>query len=266
MIKSSWGFPVILPDYDCLSKVSYARYMPQADWFTLLFIGKIKHLSLKMLHRMICDLSISQALSHFSPKVLPREQGQRSGAGVSYREGLVTRDVLLLGCSKFGLVVCVRNCGCSWSLLDVCHISCIEPVLANCTFITAPGPGGCTGCAGAGDLLWDPGGIQPAGMCCAAGKLGRNVGGMGGMQGVLSHYRGWVYGRDPDTRRWAGGLEKGRKQEDGKMQREKETCPGYASLLAAGARPREHRGWQNCWTNGIRSVKWEWKTCQVETV
>lgn len=52
-------------------------------------------------------------------------------------------------------------------------------------FKTAPGPGGCTGCAGAGGLLWDPGGIQPAGMCCAAGNLGRNVVGLGGMLGIL---------------------------------------------------------------------------------
>lgn len=29
-------------------------------------------------------------------------------------------------------------------------------------------------------------------------------------------------------------------------ERERETCPGYASLLAAGATTREYRGWHNC--------------------
>lgn len=90
-------------------------------------------------------------------------------------------------------------------------------------FKTAPGTGGCIGCAGAGGLLWDPGGIQPAGMCCAAGNLGRNVGGghAGYSEEPVQRINVWKY---LDTRRWAGGLHKGRKQEmvDGKMQGEKE--------------------------------------------
>lgn len=149
------------------------------------------YLSLKMWHRLICDLSILQVLSHFPPKVLPdhhmfSEQGQRSGAGVSCREGLLTRYVLPLHrLLQVWPWSCVRSCRCAWSLFRCLPRLLQRTCPCKLCFKTAPGPGGCMGSAGSGGLLWDPGGIQPAGMCCAAGNLGRNVGGVGGRQGIL---------------------------------------------------------------------------------
>lgn len=81
-------------------------------------------------------------------------------------------------------------------------------------FKTLPGSEGCTGHAGAGDLLWGPGGIQPGGIHCAAGESGLERDGEHHTQGVMrSQCRGRGSGRDPETRRWAAELEKVGKQE-----------------------------------------------------
>ena len=67
-----------------------------------------------------------------------------------------------------------------------------------------------------------------------------------------SRCRGGASGRDPETRRWAGGLEKGEKQEMGNRKRQRgrgkrrrhacpgdAACAGDAAWLATGARAGE---------------------------
>lgn len=83
------GFPVILPDYDYLNRVFYARCMPQADWFILLFICKIKHLSLKIWHKMMWFIYSASAITFSSkdsawPPYVLRARAQVWSRGVLY--------------------------------------------------------------------------------------------------------------------------------------------------------------------------------------
>ena len=110
----------------------------------------------------------------------PQSKGTRLD-GVSCGRGLLTTNVLLLPLHKSPQVwSCYKpEKLCTFSLRCLPHIlkrSCPCKLWFN----TAPGPGGCTGHAGAGDILWGPSGIQPGEMHCAAGDLNWNMGEVGG--------------------------------------------------------------------------------------
>lgn len=119
-----------------------------------------------MWHREKHDLPVLQTLARFLQSLCLTTTGPQSTGtgleGVSCRGGLLTRNVLLLPLHRLSQVwPCYKH---EKLYVQQSRLRGSPRILKRsrpCKLCFKPAPGGCTGRAGAGALLWGPGGIQP---------------------------------------------------------------------------------------------------------